>query len=541
MYLGRGAGPAGFCRLFALKTIHAQLAADQDFVRMFLDEARLAGRIHHPNAVPVYEVGTDQGRHFIAMDYVNGETLTEALVQTQNDNGLLPASLVLFVLEGVCEALHTAHELTDGHGDPLGVVHRDVSPHNILIGYDGVPRITDFGVAKAADRLTQTQSGIQKGKLAYMAPEQLGGRPVDRRVDIFALGVILWECLVGQRLFKRNTHAETIRALHDFDVPSVLNRRADLPPSLARVVSQALAKAPDERYETARALGRDLRAIAVEEGLLASTADLEHYMRSAFPDSYARRQAIAQRALQGGPATGPDEAIQLSDNSLSPTVPMPDDSFRTPPSVLARVAKALVLLTTCVVVAAMSAIMTVRWRGPPSPTSAASNAIVVPTVPAAPASLRSGASPVSVAAASPPASVSPPASASPAAAAAPPAAAIRRDTEAVDTRTLPSPASAVPARIDLTFEVAPANALIRVEGRRVVGRRLSLLSSPKAVRVVASAPGYRKQSQLVVPDRDQRVALQLKRRFVRAKKKRTPPKPSSHKKNGPLLVTGDDL
>jgi len=263
LYLARAVGPAGFERLFAIKTIHEQLTRDRSFIDMFLDEARLAARIHHPNAVAVYDVGEDDGIYYLAMDYVNGETLAHTIARAWKQKPPFPVELAVHVAESVCEALHAAHELTDAKGDPLGVVHRDVSPQNIMIGYDGIARIMDFGVAKATDRSAHTRIGAQKGKVAYMAPEQIRGEAIDRRLDIFALGVVLWETLCGKRLFKASNDFATAERVKECRVPPIETYRKDVPEALIAIVDRCLSRDPTDRFPTARDLSHELHEFAV--------------------------------------------------------------------------------------------------------------------------------------------------------------------------------------------------------------------------------------------------------------------------------------
>ena len=200
VYLGRAVGPAGFERLVAIKVMHEHILGDPEFSGMFLDEARLAAKIRHPNVVPTLDVALD-GR-FLVMEFVEGASLRDVLKQRiDEEKGPLAVSTSLRIILDTLAGLQAAHELHDRDGTPLRLVHRDISPHNILVGVDGIARITDFGIALAEARLTSTKSGQLKGKLPYMAPEQLEADDVDRRVDVYATGCVLWEMLAGQRLF----------------------------------------------------------------------------------------------------------------------------------------------------------------------------------------------------------------------------------------------------------------------------------------------------------------------------------------------------
>ncbi|MBK8011420.1 MAG: protein kinase [Deltaproteobacteria bacterium] len=298
LYLGRIDGPGGFERLIAIKAIHDHLSHDKSFVSMFLDEARTIARIHHPNVVRVFEVGDDSGRLFLAMDFIRGETLTNIFVRTWGRNHPLDIPLAAYLISTACEALHAAHELRDNDGEALGVIHRDVTPENLIVGYDGFLRVVDFGVAKAADQISTTDPGLQKGKVAYMAPEQVESRPLDRRVDVFALGVILWEAIVGRRLFKSENVATTVLNVLEAEIVSPASIRPECDEELARIVLKALNRDAAGRYQTARELGRDLQLYLGHKGTLTGPADVELFMRATFADRYATLQDLVRRASQ---------------------------------------------------------------------------------------------------------------------------------------------------------------------------------------------------------------------------------------------------
>ena len=219
VHLGRLIGSVGFSRAVAIKRMHAFLAHDPEFVAMFVDEARLAGRIRHPNVVPTLDVVASDGELFLVMEYVLGESLNRVLAANKTTGGRIPLDVVSAIVIGVLEGLHAAHEAKDERGEPLSIVHRDVSPQNILIGGDGVARVFDFGVAKAAGRMQTTQDGSLRGKVAYMAPEQLSNVEVDRRTDVWAAGVVIWEMLANARLFASDSAAGLVRMVLTKEVP----------------------------------------------------------------------------------------------------------------------------------------------------------------------------------------------------------------------------------------------------------------------------------------------------------------------------------
>src|SRR5262245_49941465 len=252
VHFGRLSGPVGFSRTVAIKRLHPHFAKDPEFVTMFLDEARLCGRIRHPNVVPTLDVVTTQGEIFIVMEYVAGEALSKLMKASTARNVLTPPKIAATILSSVLHGLHAAHITKDEHGRELGIVHRDVSPQNILVGSDGTARVLDFGVAKAAGRLQTTRDGQVKGKIAYMPPEQLGGAPVSKQVDVYAAAVVLWEALANHRLFDGETEAIIFaRAIEGkIDPPSRFNPR--LHAGIDELVMRGLARNPLTRFATAR-------------------------------------------------------------------------------------------------------------------------------------------------------------------------------------------------------------------------------------------------------------------------------------------------
>ena len=284
VHLGRLMGPVGFSRTVAIKRLHPHYAKDAEFVAMFLDEARLAARIHHPNVVQTLDVVAVSGELFLVMDYVSGEPLSR-LRKLSNEKGLqIRPRIVTSVLCGALHGLHAAHEATSDRGESLGIVHRDISPQNILVGVDGIARVLDFGVAKALGRVHTTRDGRLKGKLAYMAPEQLQGKAT-RRTDLFAASVVLWEALTGERLFTGDDEQEVVgqilsRAisppsmfLHGEASTGITTEQLRL---LDDVTLRGLARAPGERFETAREM-----ALALEQCFgIASQAEVGGWVQS---------------------------------------------------------------------------------------------------------------------------------------------------------------------------------------------------------------------------------------------------------------------
>jgi len=253
VYIARAQGVAGFERLVAIKVMHPHLAHEEEFIQMFLDEARLAARIRHPNVVPTLDISDTDGRGFyLVMDYVEGDHLGALLRGAVTKRERLDPRVAVRVVLDALAGLAAAHTLTGADGNPLVLVHRDISPHNIIVGADGVSRLTDFGVAKAEVRLSSTRDGQFKGKLGYMAPEHASTGLADQRSDIFSMGIVLWECLASKRLFRGENNAATLSKILNMPVPLL----ADIAPGLAPfdpVLQRVLARPPEERYQSADA------------------------------------------------------------------------------------------------------------------------------------------------------------------------------------------------------------------------------------------------------------------------------------------------
>jgi serine/threonine-protein kinase len=260
VHFGRLVGPAGFARPVAIKRLHPHLARDPDFVRMFLDEARLAARVTHPNVVSTLDVIEAGGEVFLVMEYVRGATLSQLLKIVRRKDERMPPPVALGVITGILHGLHAAHEAKNDRGEKLNLVHRDVSPQNALVGADGVTRLLDFGIAKAVGRLQTTRDGELKGKFAYMAPEQVRGGQVSARTDVYAASVVLWETLTGERLFAGENEAEILDRVLHFDVPRPTSIVPGLPAFLDGLVLRGLHRDPAERFPSARAMAAEIDA-----------------------------------------------------------------------------------------------------------------------------------------------------------------------------------------------------------------------------------------------------------------------------------------
>jgi serine/threonine-protein kinase len=296
VYLARQGELSGFKTLVVVKKVLPHLAVKSDFIAMFLDEARIASMLDHPNVVRITEVGrTDSGEYFLAMELVQGKPLASILQQSERAKTPIPHPLGALIVANAAAGLHHAHQLTDASGDLLGLVHRDISPQNIMVSFEGSVKVIDFGIARALGRLGDTNSGSLKGKLGYMAPEQARGESVDARADIFSLGVVLWECVAGRRLFLRENELATLRAVVYEPIPSV-GKFAEVDPVLEAIIRRSVARNVDERFQTAEEL-----RIALEKWIFsaggASTHDLSALMKSWFPSDHLQWQRAARLAL----------------------------------------------------------------------------------------------------------------------------------------------------------------------------------------------------------------------------------------------------
>lgn len=260
VHLGRLLGPVGFSRTVAIKRLHESFANDPDFVAMFLDEARIVARIRHPNVVPTLDVVAHQSELLLVMEYISGESLSLLLKRARAAKKPVPIPVMVDIVISVLNGLHAAHEATNEQGEPMNIVHRDVSPQNILVGTDGVARVLDFGIAKAVGRMHQTRHGQVKGKAHYMPPEQLTGKGVTRAVDIYAASVVLWEALTGGRVFSGDNDAEVMYSVLEGKPVAPSTFRADVPRALDDIILCGLRSCPADRFTNAEAMANALEA-----------------------------------------------------------------------------------------------------------------------------------------------------------------------------------------------------------------------------------------------------------------------------------------
>lgn len=291
VWLARQPGLQGFEKLVVIKRLLPHLAEDDEFVHMFLDEGRIAARLNHPNVVQIFDLGREGDYYFLTMEYVHGDDVRRIWKAGAKAGRPIPPELACRIVADAAAGLDFAHKKADDKGEPLQIVHRDISPHNIIVTFDGGVKVIDFGIARARGRISHTATGALKGRFEYMSPEHAAGQEVDHRTDLFALGVVLWETLTGRRLFKRDGETQTLLAVGECDVPAPSTLNPDLPPGLDEIVLKALAKNRDDRYEDCAAFRLALEDWIVSARQSASSAHLAAFMR----DVYAERLTTEAR------------------------------------------------------------------------------------------------------------------------------------------------------------------------------------------------------------------------------------------------------
>jgi serine/threonine protein kinase len=335
VYLARVSGVGGFQRFVAIKRLHPHLAREEEFIEMFLDEARLAARIHHPNVVAILEIGASEQVYYIVMEYVEGDTLAHLLSHCTKRGHRLPMNVALRIVIDMLAGLDAAHELKDDDGKSLEIVHRDVSPQNVLVGVDGSARLSDFGVARAATRLTTTRAGQLKGKVAYMAPEQARGeKDIDGRADVFAAGIVLWEVLTCRRLFKGEGDAHTLNKVLSEPIPLLESVLPDVPKALQAIVSRALERDRSARYPTAAEFAEALEAAARAAGVLGTNKEVAAYVEEMLgPEISEQREAVRAWVVRSEPGRRSWSQPPPPVRSSAPLVTRVEGKERTPPNV----------------------------------------------------------------------------------------------------------------------------------------------------------------------------------------------------------------
>ncbi len=338
VFLTMSHGPGGVRQLLVIKKLIGHMNDEPELVQMFLDEVRLAAQLSHPNVVQTHRAGSHLGQHFLAMEYLRGQPLSRVVRRAAKRLGTsIPYPLTARLVADALAGLHYAHTARDYHGEPLGIVHRDVSPQNIFVTYEGVVKLLDFGIAKATTQQTRTNTGLIKGKFGYIAPEQAVGEEVDCRVDIWSMGVVLWECLTLHRLFKGRTDAASLQMALSMDVPSPDELCPEVPPALARIAKKALERDISKRYQTAQEMQEDLEEWLSGFTKASSRSSLSRWMTHLYADAIdEERERMRQCVVRLDspslsvlpPLSGPPLTITLQESTIPSTPDEPVPEFR---------------------------------------------------------------------------------------------------------------------------------------------------------------------------------------------------------------------
>ncbi|MEO0322011.1 MAG: serine/threonine-protein kinase [Myxococcota bacterium] len=346
IYLAVHHGLSGFRKLVVIKRLLPHMAHDPEVVQMFLDEARLAARLNHPHVVQTTKVGAAEGHYFLAMEFLDGQPLNRILRRQAELGRRMPPALAARIIADALEGLHYAHCAKDFDGSPLRIVHRDVSPHNLMVTYDGVVKILDFGIAKATLQEAATRTGLIKGKFAYISPEQATGETVDQRADVWSMGVCLWECLAGRRLFKGKSEVATLHESLTKEIPEIVDYAGEVPRELEEIAFKALQRDMGERYPSAEAMRADLEDWLAEQSHEGSRARLGAWVNDLFSDAHAKQRTLIKRLTEfpdesrhtlASLATGTHPAFELpltgshtglTGRSLAPEAEKEDDRLK---------------------------------------------------------------------------------------------------------------------------------------------------------------------------------------------------------------------
>ena len=330
VFKAKAFGVEGFEKIIAIKRILPSMAEDADFIQMFIDEAKICSQLNHANVCQVFELGKIQESHFIAMEYIWGKDLLQIQNRFRRLRKNMPLQMAAFIASKVCEGLDYAHRKKDANGKPLNIIHRDVSPQNIIVSYEGEAKVIDFGIAKAASRSSKTQAGVLKGKFGYMSPEQVGAKTLDRRADVFAIGTILYELLTNERLFLGESDFATLEKVRNVAVPPPAQVRQDIPEALNKIIMKALAKEVADRYQWASEMADDLQEFLAQNEPIYNSKQLSSWMRENFASEMKKegqlleeQRKIGKEAISAAPiqkSTVPPSA-RLRAQTLTPVTP----------------------------------------------------------------------------------------------------------------------------------------------------------------------------------------------------------------------------
>jgi len=332
VFRGKAQGAAGFERLVALKRILPSVSQDPDFIEMFVDEAKIAVQLQHANIAQTYDLGEVAGQYYIAMEYVSGVDVKTLWSRARQRKRLLPIPMSLHIVQRMCEGLDFAHRKADETGRKIGLVHRDVSPHNVLCSFDGEIKVIDFGIAKVRNKVSKTQAGALKGKFGYMSPEQVRGLEPDHRVDVFACGIVLYELLVGRRMFRANSEFSILEKVRnvDFVPPTQINTRLD--PELEAIIMKALAKDKEDRWEWASDMAKAIQDYAHGSGQVFQRSDVVRYLSTHFAEEKeAERERLQRYRSLSAPSPRATEPASTSiEESAAPSAAPAETAPRLP-------------------------------------------------------------------------------------------------------------------------------------------------------------------------------------------------------------------
>lgn len=334
VYLAKSTGAGGISKFIAIKRILPQYSEHPEFIDMFKEEAKIAVNLNHGNVVSIFEFGIEKQQFFLVMEYVEGQNLRQVLNHLKKENKNFSIDQIVYIIKEVAAGLDHAHRCLDGTtGKPLNITHRDMSPQNIMLSFEGEVKIVDFGIAKAESQMEQTRAGTIKGKFGYMSPEQADGQTVDPRTDIFSLGIVLWELLANDRLFSSNNEAATLKKIRECQIPSLRKLNPAVPPELERICTKALAKDRAVRYQNSSAFHRDLNRFINTQYPEFSPHDFSVFMKSAFSQMFIenRKKLIDYAKVQGAePQSNVEKTVVASTETVSLELPPPAPIGLTP-------------------------------------------------------------------------------------------------------------------------------------------------------------------------------------------------------------------
>ena len=343
VFKAKAFGVEGFEKIIAIKKILPSMAEDADFIQMFIDEAKICGQLNHANICQIFELGRIDDSHFIAMEYIWGKDVLQIQNRFRRLRKFMPVNMAAFLASKMCEGLDYAHRKKDATGKPLNIIHRDVSPQNVIVSYEGEVKVIDFGIAKAASRSSKTQAGVLKGKFGYMSPEQVGGKPLDQKADIFAIGTILYEILTNERLFLGESDFATLEKVRNVNVPPPSTVNKEIPPALDKIIMKALAKDLEARYQWGSDMHDDLQDFLVQTEPVYNAKSLATWMREQFSVEMKKEAAVLDEQRKIGreamnAVQAPKSALPPSARLKSPTMAPISSAPKAAPATSAPVA-----------------------------------------------------------------------------------------------------------------------------------------------------------------------------------------------------------